>query len=46
MIVCARSRPDALKIACGLISRGRRNVVISTPDGSALMADRPLPSTT
>ncbi len=37
--VCARSQPDALSIARGLISRGRRNVVIRAPDGSMMTAD-------
>ncbi len=38
--VRARSHPDALMIARGLIVRGRRNVVISGPDGSNMIVDR------
>lgn len=38
--VCARSHPDALMVARGLIARGRRNVVIAAPDGSMMIADR------
>ncbi|MGE4409631.1 MAG: hypothetical protein EP321_09905 [Sphingomonadales bacterium] len=38
-VVCAHSQPDALLIARDLIRRGRKNVVISTPDGGRLIAD-------
>ena len=44
--VCARSHPDALTVARLLLSRGRRNVVICSPDGSTQLADRHMASQT
>lgn len=37
--VRARSHPDALAIAAGLLRRGRKNVVIAAPDGSVVRMD-------